>query len=258
MNERHQVNNFPTVCIVYRQSDPRQIFIEVKDDSLPMKVYREALCPLGGNWIGEEARSDKGPRETLVREINEELTLERNQRDLDESATLGLSENAVLEQTPISGEEVREIDIEKLNLIKSAIIDNLEPFGDYILDISKRVLDEDADNAHLGFKALTSYFTAGLDEEVWSAIEELQKRFGNLSTESTTVVTSLGDILEKNLRFAYSHDQVFKKFFVDAGYAEATAMSVFDNPVITFVGQTRETYDEYLVDFVIKKTPYNS
>ena len=68
------VNNTASVVIIFRQKNPAEVFLEIKDDKYPMRVFQRCLNIIGGNWIGEQALNDFGPLGTLYRELQEEIT----------------------------------------------------------------------------------------------------------------------------------------------------------------------------------------
>lgn len=252
-----RVSNICGVGIIYKQSNPEHIFLEVKDDGYPQKVMQRKMCLIGGNWIGEAARSDVSPEHTFGRELQEELSFERPIRTSLELVQLGVADMQTFpaipapEKTPDSVERVR------LEYVKSKILYCATHFANFILTVPKSVLDSaDPENKREGYTALASYFTCGLDDKTWDMLCELHEKFGNLSNESITLVTSLGEIIETGRMCAFGHDRPLQAFFLQQGLPDALSLPLLPGVSAVWVGEAHPThYEEYLKRYDVVKKP---
>jgi hypothetical protein len=213
------------VAFIYPRNKPGKIFLEVKDPSYTLGVFRGQLCPIGGNWLGELAREDSGPLDTLRREVGEELCLTRY------AGT----------QSPTSE------DIQALGRLKGAICSKELALGTYLCKIGKEALGMDSSgSAYDEFLVLSSYWRVPLDDGLWELLESLQRKFGNLSCESQTCVTSLDEILSSGARVAFGHDEALREFFASIGLPRGR--SILPTPGIrsVFAGWNSKTYEECL------------
>ncbi|HEB46698.1 MAG TPA: hypothetical protein ENI19_03260 [Candidatus Nealsonbacteria bacterium] len=254
--ERKKINNIASVAIIIRASNPSQIFIELKDDGYPMKTFRRCLCPIGGNWIGEAAKCDQNPLDTVRREIMEEICLEKRTASTIELDLLGIKPGRSFYQVPTIDQIPTSDDIKILDELKQVIAEGLVPFGDYINTIPKSVLDRsDPENERDGFSALVSYWAVALDEQRWKEITALQEKFGNLSNESITLVTSVDEIIEVGVKTAFGHDRPLKEFFLCYGLHSAQQFPLINGISSQEIGKPLASYQEYLERYEILKKP---
>jgi hypothetical protein len=250
------VNNLSAVGIIARAKDPSQIFIDLKDDGLPVKAFRRTLCPIGGNWVGDGAKNDVSPLDTFTRELKEEFSFERPTRDSLELSMLGIADRQFM--TPAKGlsADVRPSDWDDLGVVRQSIIDNARPYADFLLTTSKSVIDlADPENKRDGFVTLSSYFDSYLDEVVWELLTGLYERFGNLSNESLSVMTSLDEIVASGTAFAYAHDQGMRHWFLGQGFEKANYLRIMPNAPFEHVGPPLKSYGAYLERYDVAKKP---
>jgi hypothetical protein len=253
-----QISNHSSVAIIYRLVDPSQIFIEMKDDGHPIRLVRRQLCPIGGNWIGKGAKWDSGPQATVLREVTmEELSFDHPSRDSVELVELGHTTDTVFTApTKRTDMEVSQEDKADMDTLKSVIQNSLTPFADFLDTVSKDAMDSvDPANKREGFTVLSSYFTVGLDEEIWAKLVCLQEKFGNLSNESVTLITSLSKIIESNTYTAFGHDRPLQMFFASHGLADAAKLPLAEGVNSLFIGAPRSSYADYAGDFTAAKKP---
>lgn len=260
--KRLTVNHIASVVIVYKKSDPSQIFIEIKDDTHPLKAVRLKLCPIGGNWIGESGKNDKCPKDTLIREIREELSFVKTTRTSDEllqciaNASVATSEREVFDPVVASLLTPTEQEIWKLNEIREIICHFSVPFGDFFVTLPRSVFDRfDPENKRDGFSPLITYFECGLEDEWWNALVALQQKFGNLSNESITLITSLDRIVDSPIYSAFGHEHGLKAFFLRQGFAKAIDFPLIDGIGGYYAGVPLESYEEYLRRYEVLKKP---
>ena len=255
--EKQCVNNVASVGLIIRKADPSQIFIEVKDDGYPMKAFRRTLCPIGGNWIGEAARYDRSTLNTFHRELREELLLEKHTASTLELKLLGHIPDDNFYNVPTKEQIATEDEVRLLEELKQVMIENCIPFGDYINVVTKEVLDlADPKNESDGFTSLVSYWIVALNEAYWQNLTKLQNRFGNLSNESITVITTLDEIVREGVKIAFGHDRVLQQFFLCYGLELARNIQLIDGIFSQEVGKPMASYKDYLEKYEIKKKPY--
>lgn len=250
------VSHMAGACIIFRASNPAHIFLTIKDDSHPIKLARRQLCLIGGNWIGDNAKQDMNTFDTFKRELAEELSFVRPVRDSVKLNLLGLSDVECFAPTSQSIVDVTPRDMEELDHLKRIIVEFATPFGDFMLMISKDALDAaDPTNKRDGFTALLSCWAAPLEEDVWGSLLELQRKFGNLSNESLTLVTSLDEIIRTNTKAAFGYDRVLQKFFLDCGLIAAQNLPLVPGISVQEVGMPLPTYADYLERYEVAKKP---
>lgn len=251
-----RINNISAVAIIFRRSDPSELFIEMKDDGYPMAAFRRQLCFIGGNWIGDGARGDLNPLMTARREISEELSLDRAVRSSEELALLGIVSEVTHYEVARSSHEVTGEDRQLLERLKNEVCEGLAPFGDFVNSVPKSVLDEaDPKNTRDGFSSLSSYYQVGIGEQSWEILANLQQAFGNLSNESVTLITSLGKIIETGTKTAFGHDQVLQRFFLSRGFPVAHNLPLVDDITSESAHAPLPSYREYLDRYEILKRP---
>jgi len=253
---KKSVTNISAVGIIFRAANPAEIFIEMKDDGHPIKLVRRQLCPIGGNWIGKGAVNDTNTLSTFRRELGEELSFEHPVRDSIELNLMGMSSTEHFEPVPQTSVEITDVDRERLNRLKDAIIKSAMPFGDYLNTVTKLALDSaDSENKRDGFTTLSSYFVVSLSEDSWEILLGLQKKFNNLSNESLTMVTSLDEIIRTKTKTAFSHDGALKDFFLNHGLSVAKDLPTVSGCYSEKVGLPLSSYEAYLEQYEVAKKP---
>lgn len=253
---RTPITNVCAVGIIYRKNNPSHIFIDRKDDGHPMKFVRDQLCPIGGNWIGAEAKDDLNPLATFKRALNNELSFERPMRNLDKLVQMGMADAANLAPTPSNKVLPTAKDIAMLNELKATICRLARPFGDYLNTIPKSVMDAaDPDNKRGGYITLASYYTVGLSESKWSMLNNLQRKFDNLSKDSVTEITSLDEIIKTNTKTAFAHDRVLKQFWLNLEFHQAAQLPLVPGMTSVPQGRLLSSYKEYLELYEVANMP---
>ncbi|MBI2033581.1 MAG: hypothetical protein HYT13_00570 [Candidatus Liptonbacteria bacterium] len=250
-------NNISAVGIIYRETNPRQLFMEMKDGGYPRKAFRwKGLC-IGGNWIGEQAKSDLNPRDTFCREVEEELCLDKSiastaefQKLADDSVA---ARDYVVEKADL---QITDQDRSMLTKVKSAIKGSVKPFCDYHQYVPRVVFDRaDPENKAGDCNGLVSVYEVGLPEPIWGTLATLQERFGNLSNESITAIASLDEILKTRQEIAWGQDRILKEFFLRAGFPEAEDFPLIPDIVVKPLGPPMASYSEYLERYEVQKRP---
>lgn len=242
--------------VFYQASSPGNIFVEVKDGGYPVAVFRNHICCIGGNWIGEDAKSDLGPRDTLIREIGAELSFEKPVQDTLESHLLGDVATVVNYVAVPCAKEPTDSDRAQLQELKLLVSTAAVHVGDNICSIGKEVFDRaDPGNTKGDHVGMNSFFAVPLSDRRWRTLVGLQDVFGNLSNESLTHVTSLGQIVAKQERFSWGYDQIVQNFFLTQGLQKAREMSLVPGVTVEFLGASPGTYEEYLQRYDIARHP---
>ncbi|MFH1582398.1 MAG: NUDIX hydrolase [bacterium] len=246
-----------SACIIYRKDNPREIFLEIKDDGLPVKAFRRHLNPIGGNWIGGTAKKDKSPKETLIREIREELTLEKPQISTQGLKELGFIPEKEFYKLPDVKPTPTEQDVIELETVKEIIIGGLKPFQDYIITNPTEVFERaDPFNKQKGSIGLISIWTCGLDEETWKRLSALQYKFGNLSNESFSLITSLEEIIFIPLYSAYGNDRPLLDFFIShSPLPLVKRFPLVEGINSEVVGKPKTSWESYLEEYEILRKP---
>lgn len=257
--EKTPVTNIASVGIVYRASDPRQIFAEIKDDGYPIKLGRRKLCFIGGNWIGEPAKNDLGPIDTFRREFDEEISFDRPVRNSKEYVLLSIAGQESFAPTNVKIAPTSS-DIEALHSFKQAVSAICAPFAICCNAVSKKALDEaDPENKRDGFTSLVWYWKAAINERLWATLKELQEKFGNLSNESITVITSSDEVAKNGLKGLFGHDQVLRRFLAVEGYkTESSKIPIqegIESTLMQPMQPIQSTYENILKFYDVAKKP---
>ena len=253
-----KITNISSVVIPFRRIDPSQIFVEIKDKSHPLVLVRGGLCPIGGNWIGANAVGDESPLYTVRREVTEEMTVAKDRKAVStqELVELGLAETAAEYVTTGSAQTDEAADRARLEYVVGTIAASMCPFGSYLNTVtSEAIQGAEPGSKREGFTTLACYWVAPLDEKSWEVLTQLQAKFGNLSNESVSMVTSLGEILQKNLSGAFAHEQVLRDFFESFGLTEAKKIRIVGGQTSEFAGPILGSYANYLEKYDIEKKP---
>lgn len=266
------VNNVTACGLLVRGSDPSQIFIERKF-RYPSKAVDGNLCFEGGNWWDEKADSDGTPLGTFLRElVVEELELRTKRTstlaDMREMGELDGSQQIGTYETPSVEIEVSEADKLLLEVIKGAIKQRTEFFGAYVIRTDRQYFLSKDPNDKRGKEDLSTlcfYFYVRLTEEEWASLVYLQRKFGNLSNESTTLITNLAEMLAANAtetdpykRFdaAWSHGHALRDYFLALGlYAKDLAPAEFTSGMRVWDVDGTTPYEVILEKYDVEKRP---
>lgn len=250
-----RVSNLSSVGIIYRESNPDQVFIETKTPGYPRKVMvGKGLLP-GGNWVGKAATNDGGPLGTYIREIREELSFDNpsiEPEEMDEVFGTGHLGHAP---------EIRSVtasakDIALLDMIKNNIEENAKPFGIYLEYVPRWVFDSaDPENKAGDFIGALSVFEVPLPEDIWGYLSSLQNTYLNLSSESQTVMTAVDQLVAKGWKIGWGQDRVLQEHFLRHGFKEAVEMSLMCGISAIKIGTPMKTYAEYFKLFDVEKIP---
>lgn len=252
--KKERVSNLASVGIIFRTANPSEIFIEIKDDGYPLKVFRRCLCPIGGNWIGEAGKRDRKPLDTFRREFDEEISLQRAIASTLELKLLGFEPEGNFYQTPKKDYIPTSDETKIFAELKQVIAESCTPFGDFKCQIPKEViLREEPESKREGFTAIVSYWLVAVSEDRWKQLTNLQRAFGNLSNESITIITSLREIIETGTKTAFGHDRALQKFFLSFGLKDAYRLPFIEGIQAKEVGKTLASYEEYMSKYDIQR-----
>jgi len=251
---KRKVTNLSAAALVFRAKNPAEIFLETKDDTHPLKMVRNSLCIIGGNWIGDEAKADRGPLDTLKREWAEELSLRRTKVHGSEMKSLGFGGDG--KETVVESRGTED-DAKRLDEIRGVIIDHMAPFGSFKKTITRKaILSADPEAKQQAFTSIVNVWTSPLDERNWFALKGMQEKHGNLLTEfSRSTFTSLDEILKKQTRSAFGYDRTLQSFFGAMGLVRAKELPLVPHIVVEKAGMAFATYDEYLREYDVASRP---
>lgn len=257
MAEKIAIANIASVGIIYRESDPSTIFIDIKDGGYPIKAFRWMMCPIGGNWIGESARNDSNPRDTFCRELFEELSLDKQVVSTEEAGLLGLDPEKNSYIVPKKDVTPTVIDYAELDCLKLVLAQTAEPFGDFLVTVPKSVLDRNVpDNTRPGYSSLFPYWIVPVGEKDWATLTGLHEKFGNLSIESLAVIISLDEIVRTRRYTCCGHDLIMELFFANMGCANTCHYPLLEHISCKFMGLPLDSYDKYLERYDIMRNPF--
>jgi len=224
--------------------------VELKDFGYPFPRFQGRHCIIGGNWIGERAKGDDNPTETMCREFGEEFSFDRPIVTFEELSRLGFGENAsyVVPGTTIQPDPQ---DLEDLASIKELISNWAWPWQD-ILQI---VPTEIHNGKRPGSITLCSYHCMLLCGDEWGRLTRLQTKFGNLSNESITLITTVDQMIATDLMGTWGHDQALRMFLMENRVPRAEELPTLEGITIEPVGQMLDDYDEYMARYEIECHP---
>jgi hypothetical protein len=228
----------------------------MKDDTHPIKLVRNNLNLIGGNWIGKTAEKDIGPIDTLKREIYEELSFDRPNRDSIELSLLDLAEVQQFDPSRSTNLKIPNVDIMMLDELKNALCNNIAPFGMFKNTVTKEaLLTADLESTRDGFASLVCYYASPLEEEWWRCLLLLQGLYRNISSECLSVITCLEEIVSQGQKIAFGHDQVVQNFFLSYGFREAKKISLVGKVLCEPKGTPMASYSDILECYNVKKRP---
>ena len=206
--------------------------------------------------MARQRRPTWAPLDTFIREVNEELTLEKGLVSTLELRQLGIEPKVDSYKLRDPDAIPTKEDYWMLKEVKEAIIKKCEPFGDYIVNLPKVVLDQaDPLNKHQGYVCIVSYWKVFLDEITWEKLTKLQEKFHNLSSESLTIITSLQEIVSTNIKTAFGHDRPLKDFFLSCGLTKAEKLPLVEGILAERIGLPRRSWSAYFQDYYIVRKP---
>ncbi len=202
--EKQRIWNISAVAVIV-SPDEDKVFLSRKDDGYPIALIRGGLCPIGGNWTGKDAARDTGPRDTVRREIREELTLRRPVRSGAELGQLGFGGQVTYEPTASNGAEIRDADEQLLQRLAATISEVLSFETSYIHTVTAEAMrTADPSSTRETIETLCFVYRAQLHHDEWATLETLQERYGNLSNEAPTLI--LGRDQLGGEKYAFGHE----------------------------------------------------
>ncbi len=250
---RH-IHNCSATGIIHQASAPANLLLDVKTPGYPILTYVGAGLLPGGNWVRPNATNDRTPLGTYRREILEELTLENaafDQEEMNELFGKGHLGHAPTARNIKATSEDKQILADIVTVIHS----RAKPYGAFIQTVEKSIFNmKNPQNKQGRYEGLCHVFTVPLSDQEWSSLVDLQHRFGNISNEAQSMVTSLEDIIAKNIPIGWGQDRILKKFFKEHGLSEADQMLLMSNTQAEQVS-FENSYDEVLKRYQVEKIP---
>lgn len=254
---KQRIAGISSAALMFRAANPAQIFLEMKDDTYPLKMMRRKLFFIGGNWIGEDAKEDQGPLDTVRREIFEEISLKRQTHDPSELVLMGLLVGAPeAPNAPKAQDSISTNDAACLKEIKWAMCGNLAPFDTLKLTITqKAMLLADPDCKRKAYTNIICCWVVPLGESTWSNLVRLQQKYGNISSESISMMVSLNQIIERNIYACPGQDQTLQRFFRAMGLPRARKLPLVEHVETEWLGPALASYRDYLEIYDVERRP---
>lgn len=252
---KRKVGSFCAQSIIYRASNPEDIFVEIKTMDYPLFVWRGCFCFIGGNWTGE-ASADRSPKETFLREMKEELQLVKHGQSTAELGETAVHTKYIKYRVKGGGFVPTPEETEMLDELKKAIEETTLHFSDYIYIVPREVfLRADPQSPQTTQVNISSVFTVGLNETDWGNLVELQGRFGNLSCESESHILAMDEIIARNILGMSGQDQILQQFFENKGVARGRLIPMHPGVTVELAGNYLENYHRYLEKFDVERRP---
>lgn len=192
------LRSLAAVGIVYRQSDPAQVLLNMVYGRAATRDTRFALKPLGGEFSPQLLGVDIGPRDSFKEVVLTDLMIDLR----DGSVAKGF--------TPAEASMFYSL--------RKAVVEKSVPWRDYL--VTPAPVWNGTQNSSLG--QLVSYFLSGLDESDWAHLEKTLGRFDNISKSGLCHITSYNEIIRQGQTFAFGHDTALVDFWLERGYGEAS------------------------------------
>ncbi len=243
-------DNCSSVGIIHQASDPANVFIEMKTPGYPTLAYVGKGNLIGGCW----EKQDRTTLETWQRETLEELTLGNpaiKSEEMDELFEKGhlRRHSALFNITPTAGDKERLVEI------VTAICSHAKPYAAFVQTVARSVFDSaNPKNTRGNYEGLCHVFSVPLPDDQWQPLVELQQRYGNLSSEAQGFITSLEDIVAKNIRIGWAQDRILQRFFLDHDLGQANQMPLMPDTNAEEV-PFEESYDGVLKKYDVEKIP---
>lgn len=251
--ERRRAENCSSVGIIHREACPGWVFMTTKTPGYPRRAYVGKGLFVGGNWVGPKAASDRTPLGTFIRELREEISFGNPVADPAEMDTLFGAGHLGHEPEPRNIVASNEDEV-ALAQIVAAIESCAKPFGAFFQDIRRAVFDSGSPKNKAGdYHGLVHVFQAPLPDNIWFSLVDLQTKYGNLSNESQSVITSIWEIVEKRIQIAWGQDNVLADFFAENGF-DVDDMTMFANTETDRVAPW-ESYDDLILKVDVEKIP---
>lgn len=248
-----KVSHIAAVGIIFTPDFPFRVFVERKTDDYPVKVFAGTLCLPGGNWVGEAAKTDASPSETLRRELMEEFHIAASETGADEMVSLGL--NAGTDGRDLQkGTQAAAGDIECFDSVVESMLSAITPFMDALITVPKTLFDSaDPENKRGDTTFLVSYFTIPVEWPEWSELNRLQNKYGNLSNESETLMITFDEICRDKTKVSWGHDCALDAFC--RKYVAKAGIPLLEGIQWQDMGAPLSSYDEYKEKYEIVKQP---
>jgi hypothetical protein len=251
-NKKIRVNSISAVGIVFKKTNPRHIFMEMKTPDYPRKVFASRGLIIGGNWVGPLAVNDLSTLDTLLREWSEEITPEKPLIHI-EWMYLFKGEDVETYRIQPSAWVPSKEQRQELERLKQVVANGYEPFQDYIQLISEEVFKSKDPQYNKGsFQGLCSVWECGLSDDDWDSLVNLQALSGNLSNESVTLITSLDEIVETRWEIGWGEDSMLRDFFVSKGVGkDCDKFPLIPELIVMRVGMPLSSYEDYLKTYEV-------
>lgn len=200
------INHACSVLPYYKEKGLIHMIFEKKDSEFIPPYFNDGLCFLGGNWEKGIDTEDNSPKDTLIRELNEEfLNMDKKEEPLGRI----LNQDVDVKK----GEGSKEFSaLEGSYFIVNSLSENLNDCVSYIVEVNPPVLKEKLIS---GFSVFPKELSKGDFEKIKKIIDASN---GIITTDneiygSKTVHTSIDEINSKNFKFVWGYDHILGHLF---------------------------------------------
>ncbi len=207
MNRKLKINHHSVSIIPYHidLENNLHFILEQKDSNYKAPYFNNGLNFIGGNWQ-KGVHSEKSPKETLEREINEEFW---NQYEAPESLNDILREEFLKTRYEIMAKYNIQ-SIEQIKVIGQILLDEAQHLDDYMITVPPPIMNDE-------LIYLSSIFSKKLSLDEFQTINEVLNEFegvvttDNLKWNSKVVSVSLDDINSQGMKFAWGYDKIINQ-----------------------------------------------
>ena len=188
-----KVNHHSAAVFVFPEVNQDRMLLGVYDEGYPVEVFRGHYCPIGGN-----ASRDVSPRATLVREVTEELSQEEAHETLKEAVGVDFGEGEHI----IAGELVAA---GEMALIRDAIIESINPFSDYSVNVEGKPLGKKS-----GQYFLAAIYQALIPVEAFELAEARIREGKQLRNEGYTRILTVDEASQGIVRGSWGYGAILE------------------------------------------------
>lgn len=224
MIQKIELNGHPSVAIAYCEEEKKFLLL-VYDKSFDLPAYRGSANVIGGN----PKKTDKNPKDTLIREISEEF----NPNHPEKHKFRG---------------EVTWADDEDIRLIRNNILGKIEPYHDFYV-IEKGILKKNKLST-----AIFSCFYVSVSVETIECVEKNIKAKKTISSEGPLRVFTLNKLENhpkgRNGTAHATAPIINHKFGSNILWPKATISC-------ELIGEVKKSYKDYRDDYIYGKKAFN-
>ena len=213
-------------CVIIESSETGELLANLYDSSYPIEFFRSRLNLIGGNYKKE----DKSPQEILLREINEELSLNQKYINNKEKSLKIIKGEWKPPRRIKSFASDRDI-----SLIKKEIISKIIPYKDYLWSFPSF-------NDKNLFDSLSSVFISKIKQDVFELVRKNIDKGKSIKNEGLAVICNIKDLIKGKYLCAWAAGCIlsdYKNIDIPNSYGIR----------IECIGKPRSSYRDYIGEF---------